>query len=283
MKRPPALLTMPRLVIFTDLDGTLLDASTYSAAPARAALEALAAHRAVVVFCSAKTVAEQRALREQLGLTTTPFIVENGSAILVPDAAQLPVPQWRASESAPNERQFVLGVGARAVREAIRTAARTTGCAVTGYADLSAAEIAALTGLSPAAAERAGRRDFSETLVGDFNAPEWPAFLRALADGGMCARAGGRFYTVTGGAADKGHAVQILRELYARESGQPILAVGLGDSANDASLLGAVDRAYLLPKPDGTFAELAINGLQRVSRPGPHGWEEAMVDLLSSL
>lgn len=279
---PPAV-TTPRLVIFTDLDGTLLDASTYSAAPARAAMEALEAHRAAVVFCSAKTAAEQRALREQLGLTTSPFIVENGSALFVPDAAKLPVAQWRASETAPNERQFVLGVGARAVREAIRAAARATGCDVTGYADLSSAEVATLTGLSPTAAVRAGQRDFSETLVGDFSSPAWPEFLRALSAAGMCARAGGRFYTVTGGAADKGHAVQILRELYARESGQPILAVGLGDSANDESLLGAVDRAYLLPKPDGTFAELAINGLKRVGRPGPRGWEEAIVDLLSSL
>jgi len=274
---------MPRLVIFTDLDGTLLDASTYSAAPARAAMDALAAHHAAIVFCSAKTAAEQRALREQLGLTTTPFIVENGSAIFVPDAAGLPVQQWRASETAPKERQFVLGVGARAVREAIRGAARATGCEVTGYADLSAAEIAASTGLSGAAAQRASQRDFSETLVGDFSAAAWPAFLRELSAGGLCARAGGRFYTVTGGAADKGHAVQILRELYAREGGQPILAVGLGDSANDASLLGAVDRGYLLPRPDGTFAELTINGLQRVGRPGPRGWEEAIVDLLSSL
>lgn len=278
----PAVAT-PRLVIFTDLDGTLLDASTYSAEPARTAMEALAAHHAVVVFCSAKTATEQRALREQLGLTTTPFIVENGSAIIVPDAAKLPVSQWRASEAAPNERRFVLGVGARAVREAIRTAALATGCDVTGYADLSLAEIATLTGLTTAAAERASQRDFSETLVGNFSAPAWPAFLGALSTAGMCARAGGRFYTVTGGAADKGHAVQILRELYARESGQTILAVGLGDSANDASLLGAVDRGYLLPKPDGTFAELAINGVQRVSHPGPRGWEEAMVDLLSSL
>lgn len=279
---PPAV-TTPRLIIFTDLDGTLLDASTYSAAPAHAAMEALAAHHAAVVFCSAKTAAEQRALREQLGLTTTPFIVENGSAILVPDTAQLPVSQWRASETTPNERQFVLGVGARAVREAIRTAARTTGCEVAGYADLSAAEIATLTGLSLEAAVRASQRDFSETLVGHFSAPAWPAFLRELSACGMCARAGGRFYTVTGGAADKGHAVQILRELYARESGQAILAVGLGDSANDASLLGAVDRAYLLPRPDGTFADLTISGLQRVNRPGPHGWEEAIIELLSSL
>ncbi len=279
---PPSI-TTPRLVIFTDLDGTLLDAATYSAAPAREAMAALAAHRAAIVFCSSKTAAEQRAIREQLGLTAAPFIVENGSAIFVPDAAQLPVPQWRASEARPTERRFVLGVGAGAVREAIRAAARTTGCDVTGYADLSSAEIASLTGLSFAGAERANQRDFSETLVGDFSSPTWPAFLRTLSLCGMRARAGGRFYTVTGGAADKGRAVQILRELYARESGQPILAVGLGDSANDASLLTAVDRGYQLPRSDGTFADLAINGVQRVDRPGPRGWEDAIVDLLSSI
>ncbi len=72
-----------RLVIFTDLDGSLLDAETYRYNAARAALEELTACQVPLVLCTSKTRAEVEPLRQELG-NTDPFIVENGGASIFP-------------------------------------------------------------------------------------------------------------------------------------------------------------------------------------------------------
>ncbi|MCE8458362.1 HAD-IIB family hydrolase, partial [Rhodovulum sulfidophilum] len=62
----------PALLIFTDLDGTLLDHETYSHAEAAPALTALRAAGVPVILASSKTAAEIAPLRAELGLSAHP-------------------------------------------------------------------------------------------------------------------------------------------------------------------------------------------------------------------
>ena len=73
----------PRVVIFSDLDGTLLDHQTYSSDPADRAIARLIAEEVPLVLCSSKTRAEIEAIRSRLGVGH-PFIVENGGALFIP-------------------------------------------------------------------------------------------------------------------------------------------------------------------------------------------------------
>jgi mannosyl-3-phosphoglycerate phosphatase family protein len=271
----------PPWIVFTDLDGTLLDAHSYDAGPARGALDLLTARGVPVIFCSSKTAAEQRPLRAVLGLSHLPFIVENGAAVLVPAASALPVTDWPRAVACPTERLHALGRSAEAVRAGIARAASAAGLSVTGYADLTVEAVAELTGLDLAAAARARQREFSETLI-DRHAPEqWSAFAATLAAEGLGLRHGGRFHTVTDLATDKGRAVRLVAELFSRQAGHAIATVGLGDSANDEGLLAAVDQAWLVARPDGSWTPLEIPGLRRVPHAGPTGWAEAIRQLLS--
>jgi mannosyl-3-phosphoglycerate phosphatase family protein len=269
-------------LVFTDLDGTLLDAHTYSAEPARPALELLAARAIPVVFCSSKTAAEQRSIRVELGLPPAPFIVENGSAIIVHEEAGLAVTDWSIVRDQAGERVRILGRPADEVRSGIRRAAKAAGLETTGYSDLSVAQVAGLTGLDPSAAERARRRDYSETLINAFSPAGWAALEAALLQEGLSCRHGGRFRTVTGIGADKGRAARLVAGFYSTAKGMPVVTAGLGDSANDESLLATVDRPYLLARPDGTWAPLQAPGLERVQQAGPHGWHAAILDLLGA-
>ncbi len=70
-------------VIFTDLDGTLLDRVTYSYDKTLLTIAYLREKGIPLVFCSAKTRAEQEWYQEKLGIRA-PFIVENGGAIFIP-------------------------------------------------------------------------------------------------------------------------------------------------------------------------------------------------------
>ena len=65
------------LLVFSDLDGTLLDHQSYSFQGAEKALQRLLHHSIPLILTSSKTRAELETLREKLGLHT-PFIAENG-------------------------------------------------------------------------------------------------------------------------------------------------------------------------------------------------------------
>ena len=69
-----------RHILFTDLDGTLLDHRTYLPGPALEALRDLQSHGVPVVAATSKTAAELRVLAPELGLTDG-WIAENGGAI----------------------------------------------------------------------------------------------------------------------------------------------------------------------------------------------------------
>ncbi|MFO8132881.1 MAG: hypothetical protein R6U10_02960 [Thermoplasmatota archaeon] len=51
------------------------------------------------------------------------------------------------------------------------------------------------------------------------------------------------------------------------------MTVGIGDAANDLSMLDAVDRPYLVARPDGSYASDAYPWAGGV---GPSGWTMAV-------
>ena len=70
-------------VIFTDLDGTLLDRETYTWEAARPALDRVKRQGIPWVLVTSKTRGEVEFWRRCLG-NEHPFIVENGGAVFVP-------------------------------------------------------------------------------------------------------------------------------------------------------------------------------------------------------
>ena len=69
-------------IIFTDLDGTLLD-KKYSYSPANQALKLVKKQKIPIIICTSKTRAEIEYYRKKLR-NKDPFISENGGAVFVP-------------------------------------------------------------------------------------------------------------------------------------------------------------------------------------------------------
>ena len=70
-------------IIFTDLDGTLLDHNTYSFAKAKPALSLVKKRKIPLVICTSKTRLEIELWRKKLK-NSHPFISEDGGAIFIP-------------------------------------------------------------------------------------------------------------------------------------------------------------------------------------------------------
>lgn len=274
------MIMIPRqqLIVFSDLDGTLLDHDTYSFDAARPALERLSNVGVPLVLCTSKTLAELVWVRAALE-NDSPFIVENGGAAFIPDGYfSVDIEAERLERYGD---MFVVPIGdpyAELVA-ALARASRETGVRVRGFADMTDAEVAAATGLSLDRARLARVRDFDEPfeIIDRDGATE---LLAAIERGGKRWTAGGRFHHITG-ANDKAAAVRLLIDLYARQLGR-VTTVGLGDAPNDAEFLREVDVPIVMAS---AHADAIVRRVPRatVTRvPGPEGWNEAIQVLLDS-
>ncbi|MHC1636296.1 MAG: mannosyl-3-phosphoglycerate phosphatase [Candidatus Methanospirareceae archaeon] len=261
------------IVVFTDLDGTLLDAN-YSYEEAKPAIELLRCHNIPIVFCSSKTAAEIEVYRSEIGIKD-PFISENGAAIFIPsDYFDFP---YRYTRQRRGYNIIELGTEYSVLRREIEGIRRRTGYKIVGFGDMTVEEVARDCGLSLREAELAKKREYDEAfriLEGDEE-----EILRMIRQDGFKYTKGGRYYHIMGDN-DKGRAVRILRDLYVRKYGE-VKTIGLGDSMNDLPMLEAVDIPVLVKKANGKHDEgIKVKDIIRVDGIGPVGWRKAIEEIV---
>lgn len=256
---------MTRLIIFTDLDGTLLDHKTYSFHPALPVLERLKAARIPVILASSKTAAEIGPLQRELGLEAWPAIVENGAGILCPQAS--------AGEFSGSYEQ---------IRQTIKDV-DPDGC-FQGFGDWNVDEVVRRTGLDPAAAEQAKQRQYSEPGRFSGSEAQRAVFIEALRDVGLDARMGGRFLTIAAPGTKAARMSEITARLF---EGEAVRSVALGDAPNDVEMLEAADQGFIVANPAHTpLPELDGERKGRIVRTtlaGPAGWAQAIGALLDRM
>ena len=269
---------MPRLVLFTDLDGTLLDHDTYSFEPAREALAALESENVPVVFTTSKTRAEIEKWRRLAG-NTDPFISENGGAIFVPEG-------YFGGDFVYDRKEdgyLVIELGAphRELARALGYIRRETGIEIRGVSEMDVEEIMKLTGLGEEDAALVRKREYGEPFVVGGGIEAEKTVIGEIEKRGLRHTQGGRFHHILG-RNDKGKAVSILKGLYVKEWGL-VETAGIGDSLNDLPMLEAVDIPILVRKPGGGYDErIDIAGMAIADAPGPYGWNSAILKLIVS-
>lgn len=246
----------PSLLVFTDLDGTLLD-DAYRFTGAEAALARLAEQRIPLVLATSKTRAELKPLSAQLP-GVPGLIFENGAGITCP------------GPSGPQTTLFGPGYAALlAILESLGSAAAP----FEGFASLGPARVEGLTGLAPRAVTQAMAREASEPGLFHGDEKALARFRAALAPHGLRAVHGGRFLHVMP-KRDKVDGLRTLAALLAPEA--PTLA--LGDGENDRAMLEAATVAVVMPRKDGTRLALKrTEGVTIAPAPGPEGWGPAVL------
>ena len=255
-----------RVLLVTDIDGTLVAHDTYEPGPAVEAVAELQRAGIPVVLCSAKTRAEQEALRVRLNLDD-PYIVENGAGVIFPV-------DFQGSWAGDGEQELVtFGLTYREVREGLERAAEEAGVAVKGFGDLTIEEVAGLTGLTLSRATKARTREFTETFVLEDPTPDRELRLAGhLEERGMRMLHGARYWTALG-RHDKAQAVRYVISRY--EELSPVISCAVGDSVGDAGMLEVVDIPMLVQQADGSWADLDLPGLVQLNGKGPDGWPKA--------
>lgn len=271
----------PLLLVFSDLDGSLLDHHDYSFQAALPAVAALRERGIPLILCSSKTRAEIEPLRKQLG-NCDPFIVENGAAVFVPGASLKQAPPdcrpdgdgW-VREFAPSRQRWLL--------ELARLKPEFAG-QFTHFDAMGLDGVMAATGLPRDAAVRALQRDYSEPVRWDGSDKGRDAFIAALSAAGATVLQGGRFLSVAGDC-DKGAALRWLRNCYQRENpARDVHDLAIGDSANDSAMLDSARHALVIRSPVHGFPPLRRQENTRYSEAfGSRGWAQGVLDWLQHL
>ncbi len=258
-------------VIFTDLDGTLLDHDTYSWAPAAPAIARIKKLGIPLIAISSKTLAELSYINSEHDLFDG-LIGENGGVICLGNQIEQPGPATRTIDAA---------------RDAIRAAVAVP---VQSFHTVSPAIIANATGLAIDDAARAGDRFCSDPLIWQPDDADI-ATARTIAETfALKLVKGGRFHTLCGPTTDKGAAMARMLELLAQNGVLPSTGVtprtiALGDSANDATMLAAADFPIQIPQKHASTTTALIKDQKLIiaPEPGPAGWNAAIQSLLDQL
>ena len=257
---------MKQLIIFTDLDGTLLDHDTYSWQAASSALERIRRLEIPLILNSSKTRAEIAHLQTELNLAE-PFIVENGGGVFIP-----------AGESGSLIR---FGKSYDEITAILKKLREAEGFQFSGFADMTEKEVSSLTGLSLSEVRLAKRRECSEPLVWEDSSLNFERFVAMLAEKDLQTVSGGRFHHIMG-STDKGRAMLwLLDYLNQSKPKSEWTVVALGDSANDKPMLELADHAVVIKPAKGKPLTLEItDNVIYSNKKGPGGWQEAIDQLL---
>ena len=266
-----------KVVIITDLDGSLLHPVTYSFKEATHTLDLIKRLEIPLILSSSKTREEIELYKKRLG-NRDPFVSENGGGIFIPKDY---FPFKIEGTEIGNYTVINIGTPYVQVRKAFKEINTTTGTKAVGFGDLTVNEIAKITNMTYEDACSSKKREFDEPFVLDGEEDEKEAFLLAIKEKGYNWTEG-RFLHILGDH-DKGKAAKILKEFYERENGH-VLSIGIGDSLNDVSLLKEVDYPILIPKEDGHYIDTGfINGLIKAEYAGPKGWNMAVSKVLTDI
>ncbi len=281
----------PSHLVFTDLDGTLLDHRTYGWKEALAALEYCRKNSVPVILVSSKTRAEMDVLRRELNLSA-PFVSENGGGVFFPRETFRDAP----TGSSPSENkglegseglwQWSLGIPYARLIHALSDMRKSLGFSLKGFSEMDVAEISRLTGLDETSAHLAAMREYDEPFIFE---GETPADLKPLhesaAEKGLMVVSGGRFHHLMGNH-HKGNAMARVASWYNAQyhlegHSDPIPTIALGDSPNDFPMLLRADFPVLiLSERNFPDLEKKIPNLKKTPYPGPKGWNAAIFNIL---
>ena len=252
----------PHWLIFTDLDGTLLDHDSYDFVPAIPAIERLKRNQIPIIPVSSKTLAELEELVLRLGLEG-PVVAENGTVIRF-----------------PGEQPRITPPGYPAIRKQLSEMHKIPEFAFTGFGDMSVDEVVQETGLSRKSARLAMQRLASEPILWRGSDQALSQFKAHMEANGLRMLQGGRFLHLLG-SMDKGQAVHRIIDWYRATGWDDIVSLALGDSGNDIEMLLNVDIPVIIRKKDGTHLDfLPRDDAVKTELAGPAGWNQALNNLL---
>ena len=247
---------MRNYIIFSDLDGTLLDHKTYTFDPALEALSIIKSRQIPLILSSSKTRTEIERIQSHLTLKD-PFIFENGSGVFY------------------NNQVVSFGINLTEIHDKITPLQKTFN--FNCYSLLTIEQAIHYTGLTEEEAKLSQQRQFSEPIIWLDDEERKNDFLEKIHQLGLNATQGGRFLTISS-HHDKAKALKWIKNSLENDYQTKFISIALGDGENDISMINACDIKILiknnnehLQRSDWVLSEMC----------GTSGWNQEILKVLN--
>ena len=267
-----------RLMVVTDLDGTLLDLSDRSFTAAKSALNRLRLLQIPWVINSNKTLSELAVLRNKL-VNPYPLVVESGSGVALPKGFEDAFFK-QPDEVYQDQGEFWLkpmGMPRAELLALLEPAYDTY--KFLGFDRMSVQDLCSILDVDIEYSEKALDRHFNEPILWQDSEEAFASFKSWAATVGLHVKKSYKFVHVSGNS-DKGESMDWLMRCFSDNEKQP-LVVALGDAETDIPMLNRADIAVVVRTP--RHEPIVAQGKQRTivtDALGPAGWNTAVLDLL---
>ena len=249
-------------LVFTDLDGTLLD-RRYDLKAAADAMDSLHQNECLCVPASSKTHLEMAELNN-FRKFPSPYIFENGGGLSWPSAT--------ASE--------MIGRSAEEISDLLDHIRDEHLFNFRLFRDISVVEIAGRTGLTEPGARKAKARQASMPLIWTDTQESLERFRQILGFIGLQVVGGGLFQTVLDKQCSKAAAMLNIAEQFNRGEHRPQL-VACGDAENDLDMMTLADTAVLFPNKAGQYIPFNHPRLHFAKKAGHETWLQSLKQVLA--
>ncbi len=273
---------MKKYLIFTDLDGTLLDHENYSYGNNKKIITSIINNENDVIFNTSKTFSESINLLKKLNLTNMPFSTENGALLYFPKNRFKKIKNssdygkyWKiriAKLSSKNWHQFLL----KKQKKFNFLIAQ----------DLSSKILKKYTNLNNTS--KMLNREASQIILWEDSLVKLKKFKKELnskKQQGVLIQ-GSRFMQVSS-VCNKRIAKKLISHIYDNQfyGTYSKNTIALGDSKNDIDMLNSASYSCIIKNPSGSFPRLRSNkkNIIKSSKFAPDGWSQALYKLNNTL
>ena len=267
-----------KILIFTDLDGTLLSENSYSYYKIIDFYNYISSH-CIIIFNSSKTYSEIIELK-RLTNDNYPFIVENGSALYIPESVSLNITGKITKINNFNVVQLGVPVNKIVNFCSSKKLSEKYVSNCNFLYQMSLSEIVSLTGLSRSEVKKAKERNYSLPFIWRGSIELLNEFKLICQKNNFKILKGGRFFHLIG-ETDKGKALRALLSIYKQcHKNTRFTTIALGDNQNDKDMLIEADFAGIVKSESKSLMNFRRSKNVFISEKiSPEGWKEVLVKM----
>ena len=260
-----------KILIFTDLDGSLLNKETFKFDVIKDFFKELVSNGIIIIPNSSKTEAELLDFNEQNNLDLS-FITENGSSIHGLNKIHQNLPSKIIISRTIDEIRNIY-------EENISLDFKNK---ITNILELEIEVQQKILGLPLDKIMLAIKRDHSLPIKFNGTEIEKNEFIKIMKNSGLTIQTGGRIMNVCDNV-NKSKAMSEAVRLMRKELDDKIITIGVGDNENDIEMIKQTDYPCLVKNENFDSSLINIDNLIKSDEPSPKGWSDVIKTALQKI
>ena len=254
---------MQKILIFTDLDGSLLHRETFKFEEIKGYIKQLLSKGILIIPNTSKTEKEILEFNNELG-SSLPHIAENGAVIKGLDLLNSNLPKELILS---REKDNLIKIFEKSLPINLQNKCKW-------LSNMDKTKQMLIFGLEDQKLEMALDRKYTIPFIFDGIKSEKNELFKIVKKRGLTLQEGGRVINLTD-KVNKAKALQVFVRFFKKKN-QNVKTIAVGDNYNDLDMLKISDYPCLVFNDKFTLDQIPINDLIATNKPSPEGWADVI-------